>query len=38
MPRLIVKCPYLKGGTEKVAAHLSNLITYMATRRGGARI
>jgi len=34
MPRLIVKCPYLKGGTEKVAAHLSNLITYMATRRG----
>ncbi len=27
MPRLIVKCPYLKGGTEKVAAHLSNLIT-----------
>ncbi|NNJ32055.1 MobP3 family relaxase [Lacrimispora defluvii] len=34
MPRLILKCPYLKSGTEKVAAHLSNLITYMATRSG----
>lgn len=34
MPRLIVKCPYLKGGTEKVATHLSNLITYLATRSG----
>lgn len=34
MPRIVLKCPYLKGGTEKVAAHLSNLVTYMATRNG----
>jgi TPR repeat protein len=34
MPRIILKCPYLKGGTEKVAAHLSNLVTYIATRDG----
>lgn len=34
MPRIVLKCPYLKGGTEKVAAHLSNLVTYVATRSG----
>ena len=34
MPRIILKCPYLKGGTKKSAAHLSNLVTYMATRSG----
>lgn len=34
MPRIVLKCPYLKGGTEKVVAHLSNLVTYMATRNG----
>ncbi|PYG84290.1 hypothetical protein LY28_03685 [Ruminiclostridium sufflavum DSM 19573] len=34
MPRLILKCPYLKGGTEKAAAHLSNLVKYTATRDG----
>lgn len=34
MPRIILKCPYLKGGGEKTSAHLSNLVTYMATRNG----
>lgn len=33
MPRLIFKCPYLKGGNSN-AAHLSNYIRYMATRQG----
>jgi len=34
MPRIVLKCPYLKGGTKKSATHLSNLVTYMATRSG----
>lgn len=34
MPRIVLKCPYLKGGTKKTAAHLSNLVTYMGTRSG----
>lgn len=34
MPRIVLKCPYLKGGTKNTAAHLSNLLTYMATRSG----
>lgn len=34
MPRIVLKCPYLKGGTKKSAAHLSNLVTYMGTRSG----
>ena len=34
MPRIVLKCPYLKGGTKKSSAHLSNLVTYMATRSG----
>ena len=34
MPRLILKCPYLKGGTAKASAHLSNLVNYIATRNG----
>ncbi|MBP3038447.1 SEL1-like repeat protein [Bacillaceae bacterium Marseille-Q3522] len=33
MARIILKCPYLKGG-EKTAAHLSNLVKYIATREG----
>ena len=32
MPRIIFKCPYLKGGNN--TAHLSNLIKYIATRNG----
>lgn len=33
MPRLIFKCPYLKGNSSN-AAHLSNYIRYMSTRQG----
>jgi TPR repeat protein len=33
MARIILKCPYLKG-SEKTAAHLSNLVKYIATREG----
>lgn len=32
MPRLILKCPYLKGGSKKTLAHLENLVNYIATR------
>ncbi|MCQ4936014.1 MobP3 family relaxase [Anaerotignum propionicum] len=32
MPRIIFKCPYLKGGDN--TAHLSNLVSYIATRDG----
>lgn len=34
MPRVIFKCPYLKGGSERAASHLHNYIRYMATREG----
>jgi hypothetical protein len=33
MARIILKVPYLKG-SEKTAAHLSNLVKYIATREG----
>jgi len=38
MARLILKCPYLKGGSVKAAAHLDNLVKYIATREGVERI
>ena len=38
MPHLIFKCPYIRGGSKKVAAHLSNYVRYMATREGAQRI
>ena len=34
MPRIIFKCPYIKPGTRKAAAHLSNYVRYVATRDG----
>ena len=34
MARIIVKNGYLKGGSEKTAAHLNNLVKYIATRDG----
>ena len=34
MPRLIFKCPYIKGGTSTASAHLENYVTYMSTRNG----
>lgn len=33
MPRLIFKCPYIKGGAKR-AAHLKNYVGYIATREG----
>lgn len=38
MPRLIFKCPYIKGDTSSATAHLENYVKYMATRNGVERI
>jgi TPR repeat protein len=38
VPRLIFKCPYIKGGTSAACAHLENYVQYMATRNGVERI
>lgn len=38
MARLILKFPYLKGGSGKTAAHLSNLVKYIATRDGVEKV
>lgn len=34
MPRVIFKCPHIKGGTSKAASHLGNMVEYIATREG----
>lgn len=38
MPRVIFKCPHVKGGTPKATAHLGNAVDYIATRKGVQRI
>lgn len=38
MPRVIFKCPHVKGGTTKATAHLRNAVSYFATREGVQRI
>ena len=38
MPRLIFKCPYIRGGSGRAAPHLSNYVRYMATREGAQRL
>ena len=38
MPRVIFKCPHVKGGTAKAAAHLGNAVGYIATHEGVQRI
>ena len=38
MPRLILKCPYFKGGSNNSSAHLKNLVNYVATRDGVEKI
>lgn len=38
MPRIIFKCPYIKGGAPGTAAHLGNYVRYMATREGAQRV
>ncbi len=38
MARLVIKNGYLKGGSGKAAAHLDNLVKYIATRDGVEKI
>ncbi|SHE90577.1 hypothetical protein SAMN02745784_02189 [Tissierella praeacuta DSM 18095] len=38
MARLILKCPYFKGGSRRASAHLGNLVNYIATRDGVEKI
>ena len=38
MPRLIFKCPYIKGGSPRAASRLGNYVRYMATREGAQRV
>ena len=38
MPRVMFKCPHIKGGTEKAASHLTNMVEYIATREGVQKI
>lgn len=38
MPRVIFKCPYIKGGAPRAAAYLSNYVRYMATREGAQHV
>jgi hypothetical protein len=38
VPRLILKCPYLKGRSKNSSAHLKNLVNYVATRDGVEKI
>ena len=37
-PRVIFKCPHIKGGGVKAAAHLGNYVKYAATREGVERV
>lgn len=37
MPRLIFKCPHIKGGAD-AAAHLENYVGYIATRKGVEKV
>ena len=36
-PCVIFKCPHIKGGGAKAAAHLSNYVSYISTRKGVER-
>ena len=38
MPRVIFKCPYIRGGSGNAAAHLDHYTHYIATREGAERI
>lgn len=37
-PRVIFKCPHIKGGGGKAVAHLGNYVKYVSTREGVERI
>lgn len=38
MPRVIFKCPYIKPGVRKAAAHLNNYVRYIAAREGAEKL
>lgn len=38
MPRVIFKCPHIKGGTGKASAHLENYVSYVAMREGVQKV
>jgi len=38
MPRVIFKCPHIKPGVKKAAAHRNNYVRYVATRDGVERV
>lgn len=38
MPRIILKCPFIRGGSNKAASHLRHYVNYVATRSGVERI
>ena len=38
MPRIIFKCPHIKGDTGKDSAHLENYVSYVATREGVQKV
>ena len=37
-PRVIFKCPHIKGGGGKAIAHLGNYVKYVSTREGVERV
>ena len=38
MPRIIFKCPYIRGGTGYDSAHLGYYVRYIATREGAEHV
>ena len=38
MPRIIMKCPFIRGGSQKAVSHLRHYINYVATRSGVEKI
>ena len=38
MPRIVMKCHYIKGGSQRARAYLNNAVNYIATREGAEPI
>lgn len=38
MPRIILKCPFIRGGSNKATSHLRHYVNYVATRSGVERV
>lgn len=38
MPRIVMKCHYIKGGSQRSRAYLNNAVNYIATREGAEPI